>query len=525
MKTYKKRQENIFTSFLEHLGVKYTFQYAKTVFEEHPYKYSLFGLSKMLSHYNIESVAIRIKDKEENLTALETPFVAHVGGDFVTVFEILQDSVKYIWRGKEIFVPITDFLPAWSGVVLLAEPNGNSVEPGYKEHKKKDFFATLKHILLILACILLLGLITYHTKLFHETGFIVLLLLNLTGFYISYLLVLKQMHIHSDHADKICSLLIDQSDCNNILESDAAKFWGFAWSEIGLGYFISNIIMIVCFPSLYFYVALVNICALPYTLWSVWYQKFKAKQWCPLCLIVQGTLWILFIANLVFGLISMPDCSVFGILLTGCIYMVPILLLNVFIPVFVGNREKEKTEQRFNSLKANEFVFNTLLERSPKYEISRSDSAILFGNKDAENLITVVTNPHCNPCAQMHKKLEELLKETNNGYCIQYILTSFNEELEFSSKLFIAMYQQMNIPDFITFLSKWYSEGRNNPNSFYKIYLFDQEDERMTAELKKQKMWLEKAKVKATPTVFINGYKLPDEYGVEEIKYFSNMEI
>jgi uncharacterized membrane protein len=68
-------------------------------------------------------------------------------------------------------------------------------------------------------------------------SFSLLLLTNLIGIYICYLLVLKQLRIQSRYADKICTLF-SKSDCNNVLESDAAKLWGiFGWSEIGLGYF------------------------------------------------------------------------------------------------------------------------------------------------------------------------------------------------------------------------------------------------------------------------------------------------
>ena len=44
----------------------------------------------------------------------------------------------------------------------------------------------------------------------------------------------------------------------------------------------------------------INILALPYTIFSVYYQWRVAKQWCVLCLVVQGLL-ILGVANLILG--------------------------------------------------------------------------------------------------------------------------------------------------------------------------------------------------------------------------------
>ena len=58
-------------------------------FNEHPHKYNLFGLSKMLSDYGIENAGTRIEDKENDIFNIECPFIAHVGGDFVVVYKTL----------------------------------------------------------------------------------------------------------------------------------------------------------------------------------------------------------------------------------------------------------------------------------------------------------------------------------------------------------------------------------------------------------------------------------------------------
>ena len=515
---FKKNSPNIVASVLDELKVKHTFTFSNKYYNEHPYKNSLYGLSKILSDYQIENQGVRIKDKEDVLPELETPFIAYCSNDFVTVSTICNDKVEYIWKDKKITVPINEFTTIWSGVALLVEANEKSIEPGYKENKKLEFISAMKRASLIAAILLLFGIVGFSTQLYDNWGYLTVLLISSIGIYISYLLVLKQSHIHSKQADKICSLLIDKSDCNNILESDAAKFFGFSWSEIGLGYFVGNTVIITLLPSLYPYIALVNICALPYTIWSVWYQKYKAKQWCPLCLIVQGLLWIFFIVNLFLGLIKMPEFTISDMLTIGCIYAIPVLVLNMFIPVFSGSREKETIKQKLSSLKTNKSVFNVLLKQSSKYEISKSDSIILFGNPDAENLITVITNPHCNPCAKIHVELEKLLEDTTNGYCVQYILTSFNEKLEYSSKLFIAMYQQMSIDEFLFFLRKWYAEGVYDSEYYYKDHPFDEEDEMLQKEFSKHKRWIENTNMSATPTVLFNGYELPEEFNINELR-------
>ena len=54
--------KNVFVSYLTMLGVRYTDSFSNQYFNEHPNKYNLFGLSKMLSDYGIENAATRIPD-------------------------------------------------------------------------------------------------------------------------------------------------------------------------------------------------------------------------------------------------------------------------------------------------------------------------------------------------------------------------------------------------------------------------------------------------------------------------------
>ncbi len=60
----KRDHTNTLTSILSLLNVRYTSKYANRYFNEHPYKYSLFGLSKMLTHYGVHNVGIKVSDKE-----------------------------------------------------------------------------------------------------------------------------------------------------------------------------------------------------------------------------------------------------------------------------------------------------------------------------------------------------------------------------------------------------------------------------------------------------------------------------
>ena len=383
------KSNNTFVALLDLLEVKHTKSFSDKYFNEHPHKYNLYGLSKMLTGYGIRNAATQIEDKEKDLFNIVCPFVAHMGGDFVVVFKAsptptlperegvsppsgeLEGAVHFIRNGKKISLPASEFIKSWSGIILLAEPSLESGEPNFKEHRKKDLLILAQQAIIAIAGILIF-VIAYINNVYLyppelDSGsptspifpisptfpyFILaissLLLVNLIGVYICYLLVLKQLRIHSRYADKICTIF-SKRDCNNILESDIAKLFGvFGWSEIGLGYFTANIIILLCLPHLIPYSVIVNILSLPFTVWSVWYQKVKARQWCPLCLIVLILLWLIFIINLKFGYISVPNfafhCSLFIVH-----YSFFINLLHLRTPYPYPHPLAPKTERRQSS--------------------------------------------------------------------------------------------------------------------------------------------------------------------------------
>ena len=414
--------DNIFTTFLRQLGVKYTGSFSRRYFNEHPHKYNLFGLSAMLSEYGIKNAGIKISDKSE-IHSIVPPFIAHTGDDFAIVEKIEKNDVRFIERSKRISIPLEEFLEMWTGYALIAEPDKTSKEPDYNAHSREELFHKLRKVIISFVLVFLAVFAFFSNGIHVHPGVILLLIISLAGVYIGYLLVLKQLRIQSDYADKLCSLF-KYADCNNILESDAAKLLGvIGWSEIGLGYFISNVMIISFLPSLLPSMLLVNLFCLPYSFWSIWYQRFKARQWCPLCLMVMFLLWGIFMVGLLFGLLSLPLVTFWGIMITGSIYTISILTINMLIPVIARGSRMENIQYEINSIKADEDVFNTKLRKQPRYEVSKETSRVLLGNLDSNLLVTIFSNPHCNPCSRMHERINKLL-EQNNHICVQYIFSS-----------------------------------------------------------------------------------------------------
>lgn len=524
MKSFFQANNNPLSCMLQLLQVKYTKSFANKLYNQHPYKYSLFGLSSMLSDYKIENEGLQFNDKSE-LLKIKVPFIAQLEETFVVIYKIENKKVHYLWQNKKIILALEKFNKIWTGVVLLAEKTKETSESGYRSNIVKELF---HNILCILGFILIVsGLFFFiiQNNIYKDAPSMIMLAINSVGIYISYLLLLKQMHIQNKYVDKICTFL-KKGDCNNVLESAGSKLFGLiSWSEVGFSYFISNFFILLAISRLLSYYAVINILALPYTIWSIWYQKFRTKQWCPLCLSIQVLLWILFILNLSFGNITAIHFSISDIYLCAMIYLMPFIVVDMLYSKYKEASMSTQIRQEINSLKMKDEVFLTLLAKQPYYEVSKKNSTILFGNKDAKNIITILTNPHCNPCAIMHKRVEAFANETGDKVCIQYIFSAFNRELEISNKFLIAAYLNKADNDIAKIYDEWYSSTKNISNNYIKKFNFNLESREIEEEFEKHQAWIAKANLHATPIILFNGYEIPNIYQIEDLKYFTDLNV
>jgi thiol-disulfide isomerase/thioredoxin len=253
----------------------------------------------------------------------------------------------------------------------------------------------------------------------------------------------------------------------------------------------------------------------------------------------MGVLWSIFAINLIFGYtgfawpangaqLQSPATAIpilKDVLFAGGIYAASILGFNLFIPKLNKGSEMESIKQEINAMKANEEVFGKLLAQQPFYETGRDNSQVFFGNPDANLKITIFTNPFCNPCAKMHKRVEKLLQETNGNASVQYLFSSFRPDLDFANKYLIAAHQQKEQSEFERVIAHWFEKGKPMKGAFFAGLNLDIDNPQVEAEFQKHEAWKEKTQLRATPTVLVNGYKLPDNYKVEDLRWFVGIGI
>lgn len=523
----KMNKKNIIAQYLKLLDVKFTDTFLQRISELHPFRDTLFGISDILSEYRVKSSGVRVKEKQD-IKEITPPFIADMNNGYLLVTKIIDDKIYYLEQGQEVMESIDTFIHTWKGTAVISEVGDDSKEPNYEEHKKHEKFKLLRNKGIVVLFILLFSIGIYLNQIYSNVESLFLILTNLIGVYIGYLLLQKQLHVPNSYADKICSL-VRSGGCNNVLNSSAAKFLGLiGWSEIGLGYFITNLLIILFIPSLIPSVVLINCCALPYSLWSVWYQRFRAKEWCPLCLIVQVLLWLLFTVSLIFGSFkSVASISVLELVVSGSIFFISISSINALLPYLTDRKMLNNIQQKYNSLRIDETLFRARLMKQNCHETNREFSSIIWGNEKAKNLITIITNPHCGPCAVMHKRIKELIDKIGDKVCVQYIFSSFSEELESSEKFLIAVYLSNNIgeEDKERIFDEWFEYGKFQREDFFRKHNLNLEDQLVLTEYEKHKLWNKNNQISGTPTILINGYEMPQEYTIEDFRYFVDLEI
>ena len=156
---------------------------------------------------------------------------------------------------------------------------------------------------------------------------------------------------------------------------------------------------------------------------------------------------------------------------------------------------------------------------------SLDDSCVLFGNPNSQLRITILSNPHCNPCARMHKRVERLLKISGNEVCVQYVFSSFNDQLEDSSRYLIACYMNESKQNALRQFARWYSKDKFDYKNVIRKNQVNIHSPKVESEMNKHKACCMRTSLIETPTILVNGHKLPKEYKLEELALLTNITI
>ncbi len=199
--------------------------------------------------------------------------------------------------------------------------------------------------------------------------------------------------------------------------------------------------------------------------------------------------------------------------------MLPALIWFVLRPLLTKMVEHKPLKKQLNKFKYNSELFNKALTSQPRFSIPDEIRPIILGNPNATNTITMVSNPFCYPCAVAHQELDELLR-IRGDINLKVVLTTTDNDTDPRKVVFnhVTLLKESNPDVLINALNAWYKQDEKDYKSWAKSYPVEKIMD-LNDTIISQQNWCKMVEIKGTPTFFINGYKFPEPYRIEDLKY------
>lgn len=530
--------EEIVALIFKTLKVRATKTSISQLLLSHPDFPSLKALSDVLSNYNVDSIALKI-DSFQNLGEVSEGFLIQVKPEneidlFAYVFSFTDENAMWYNPSTHRRESISRYKleEQFTGYVMFFDATDKKEEKDYALLHRKELWNSLtEHILVLFLPILAVvswavSALTINKSLFWFPFLYSILLF--IGCIIGVSLLFYEYNEYNPILSRVCGISQNIS-CRAILHSPASRIVGIPWSVIGTAYFIGVLTTLIVTgynDSIVYAAALLHLLTLPYVFYSLYYQYFVAKQWCPLCLGALLVIVLLFTTALLSGIYyQYPTLTLYSII--SLITALFVAFTAIYFLWKLSNYIKSSRyfEYTLSHLKYNTDVFSALLHNSRRIDMPTDDYGIVLGNPHGSIHIVKVCNPYCSHCANAQTILHGLV-ERNPDVKLHMIFTadphaSYYKETPINQ--FLSLYHQG--ADMETILSDWYADPNKDRLAFEQKYPFKQEDTVWNMKnAEKMYRFCKDTNIKGTPTIFINGYEFPYNYQVNDLLYILSDE-
>ncbi|SFG00228.1 Thioredoxin [Salegentibacter agarivorans] len=520
---------NAIKKILELLRVKNTKKYIEDSVLSHPDHPSLLAVSDTLLKFKIENLAININ--EEKINDIPLPCLVQVKKDGASLFYVLN---KISNKGVEYFddknkltkVAKEEFFKIWTGICLLAEATEESGEINIEQKLfSKNLLYGLKIGIGLLLFTWILGTFfnSESKSDFIPAIYIALYtILKITGLLVGGMLLWFDVDQYNPTLQNFCTGNNKKINCNSVLNSKHSKLFKdtLSLSELSFAYFLGTLSFLILqqFSSNTLYIlGIISFITLPVIIYSLYYQAFIIKQWCKFCVIIQVVLsfeiFVSFYGNFYNSNIQINTIPLFLALL-----LVPLLAWKLIKPLLEAEKETNIYKQKFNKIKYNPVVLESLLLKSRKISNSTEDLGISIFNSTAKYNIIKVCNPYCGPCANAHPILEELVNTGKINLQILFTAESIDDRNGKPVSHFLAIDDFYNRKKTKQALDDWYLADQKNYEVFARKYPMNGELKKQISKVEAMRKWCKAENITHTPTIFINGYELPREYSIQDLK-------
>jgi len=509
------------------LGVSISSDFLAERLRSNPFYPSFRAISDFLNETGVRHRIIKLTTEE--LIRAGGPFIAHTqerGGYMYFVKAINDEYVFYSDQRRGIVkIGTEELLEKWSGVALFADGNIVTDHKQIKHYREDKLSASLIRWGSGIMAFLILSLIA--------TNFIgpatagerftfpdnIFLLTKITGLCFSILLLMHEMRIPSALINRLCHVSRN-ADCSSVTRSGLATLYGgVSLAEIGFAYFGGALLSMLVSPlgdSLPV-VRFLSITSLPVPVVLILYQVIKIRKWCPLCMGVQAIL-------ITEGVLSLYTAvglklSVEGIVTTTASIVMVFLLLFYYRRYFQYRSRYLRERISSQKLKRDPVIIDAMLKKSSRIDISHNRYNLVFGLNSGQAHLTVFISLHCGACARIYSQVRTLTS-SESRLSIQLVISTppGNKEMQLS-RMISSSHLSGDQDGVLKSLDDWFSQRVEEETDFIQ-----EEAEIYTADANEFSRYnnklFEEHDIKLVPAIFVNGYKLPEDLDINELKYY-----
>ncbi|MBL4605572.1 MAG: thioredoxin domain-containing protein [Flavobacteriaceae bacterium] len=489
--------------------------------QSHPSYPSLHSITGVLDHFNIENVAAKVPVSKETLNELPSSFLAQInnneaGLELVLIKKSNEKYQIYDSEKKKRVVSTESFLNIFTGIILAVEKD---------EHQKAE--KTSSNSIHKISLLVLTGcLFVLYFNITPEIVSYASLLLSFVGVFISISIVKQELGIKNAIGDAFCSSTDEKKDCDAVLSSKGATLIkGYKLSGLSLIYFVGFgiSILLLSFQNLGLQeIFLISILGLPITLYSLYYQAFIIKKWCFLCLSLVGVLWIQ--AAMFFFLLELSITFELQNTLTIIFSFLTVFTIwNILKPKYDEAQKNKDSKIEYYKFKRKFSLFSTLIKNNALIDTNlKPIDEIIFGNKNSNLEIVIITNPFCGHCKPVHKVIEDVLHQYKDEV---KIIIRFNipikdlesDVVKITSSL-LRLYFNESEETCLLAMGEIYNGL--SPKKWLQKWEINFNNDAYLNSLSKQKDWCAETKINFTPEILINGRSFPKEYERQDLIYF-----
>ena len=171
-------------------------------------------------------------------------------------------------------------------------------------------------------------------------------------------------------------------------------------------------------------------------------------------------------------------------------------------------------------LKRDPAIFQSLILKGERVDIPENNLSLIFGDNTSAVSIIAFMSYYCSACAKKYSAIKKLIDDKIRAR-IQLVFPASKDELSMKFNMLICSIKKSgNENEIPNLLADWYNADKKTRQGLLDKYIAQSSDDHVNDIMEYNSMLFQSGKIAKVPSIYVNGFPLPDSYELEDIKYF-----